>query len=150
MTVHFAHAGLIARDPDRLAAFYVEVLGGVSEVRRLHMSGAWLDRATGIDGAEASGLHVRLPGHGADGPTIEILSYAGASGPHQASAVNDLGLGHLAFEVHDVDAVGRDIVRAGGTMVGEPATTEIVGRGTLRVVFARDPEGNIIELLSWG
>jgi hypothetical protein len=29
------------------------------------------------------------------------------------------------------------------------ATTEVKGVGVLRVVYARDPEGNIVELQHW-
>ena len=35
---------------------------------------------------------------------------------------------------------------AGGSAVGQTATTEVSGIGRLRVVYARDPEGNIVEL----
>jgi hypothetical protein len=33
--------------------------------------------------------------------------------------------------------------------VGNIATTKVDAVGTLRVVYARDPEGNIVELQKW-
>lgn len=149
MAIRFAHTGLVARDPERLAEFYVDVLGGVARERRLEMQGPWLDHATGLTAARATGLHVALPGHERVGPTLEILRYDGNAGVPAERAVDHPGLGHLAFEVDDIDAVLAQVVGAGGRTIGEPADVIISGRGTLRVVFARDPEGNILELQTW-
>jgi hypothetical protein len=41
------------------------------------------------------------------------------------------------------------VIAAGGGAVGKVATTDVAGVGKLRVVYARDPEGNIIELQKW-
>jgi len=41
------------------------------------------------------------------------------------------------------------VIAAGGGAVGNIATTEVSGVGSLRVVYARDPEGNIVELQKW-
>jgi len=43
----------------------------------------------------------------------------------------------------------RAAIAAGGSVVGQIATTQVNGVGTLRVVYARDPEGNIVELQKW-
>ena len=41
------------------------------------------------------------------------------------------------------------MITAGGSTVGDVVTTQVDGVGFLRVVYARDPEGNIIELQKW-
>ena len=41
------------------------------------------------------------------------------------------------------------VIAAGGGTVGKIAVTEVDGVGVLRVVYARDPEGNIVELQKW-
>jgi len=51
--------------------------------------------------------------------------------------------------VDDVDKALQAVVAAGGGAVGEIATAEVKGVGLLRVVYARDPEGNIVELQKW-
>jgi len=51
--------------------------------------------------------------------------------------------------VDDVDKVLRAVIGAGGGAVGEIASAEVKGVGLLRVVYARDPEGNIVELQRW-
>jgi predicted enzyme related to lactoylglutathione lyase len=63
--------------------------------------------------------------------------------------VNEPGFGHMAFLVDDVDAALAAVRSAGGGAVGQISTTEVKGVGSLRVVYARDPEGNILELQHW-
>jgi len=63
--------------------------------------------------------------------------------------VNHCGFGHIAFAVDDVDQALQAVIAAGGGVVGKIATTELPGVGVLRVVYARDPEGNIVELQKW-
>jgi predicted enzyme related to lactoylglutathione lyase len=41
------------------------------------------------------------------------------------------------------------VIAASGSTVGNIVTTEVNRVGVLRVVYARDPEGNIVELQSW-
>jgi catechol 2,3-dioxygenase-like lactoylglutathione lyase family enzyme len=71
----FTHVNLIARDWKRLAQFYQEVFGCTPVPPERNYSGVWLDRATGVDNARIEGVHLRLPGHGNQGPTLEIFQY---------------------------------------------------------------------------
>jgi catechol 2,3-dioxygenase-like lactoylglutathione lyase family enzyme len=112
------------------------------------MSGAWLDQLTSLQNAHLSGIHLRLPGYGDDGPTLEIFSYDQLVEPELPSA-NQCGLGHIAFAVNDVDEALQAVIAAGGSTVGNIVTAEVDGVGVLRVVYAQDPEGNIVELQKW-
>jgi catechol 2,3-dioxygenase-like lactoylglutathione lyase family enzyme len=93
-------------------------------------------------------MHLRLPGGGPEGPTLEIYSYDDV-GLRPLSMPNETGYGHLAFSVDDVSAAVRDIVDHGGTLLGQIATSTVTGIGDLEVIYVRDPEGNIIELQTW-
>jgi len=75
-------------------------------------NGPDLERGTGIPGAELRGLHLRLPGHGDEGPTLEIFNYNFLE-EKPPVAVNRPGFGHIAFVVDDVPAA-RDAVLAAG------------------------------------
>ena len=48
------------------------------------LSGEWLDRATGLKNAHIKGIHLRLPGYGEGGPTLEIFQYD----PAKSSGIN--------------------------------------------------------------
>ena len=145
----YAHTNLTARDWRRLARFYQDVLGCLPRPPERDLSGPWLDELTGIEGAHLRGVHLALPGHGEGGPTLEIFSYDRMVEGGGTPLVNEAGFGHLAFQVDDVEAALRAVQAAGGGAVGRVATLEVPGAGSLRVVYARDPEGNILELQRW-
>jgi predicted enzyme related to lactoylglutathione lyase len=144
----FAHVNLIARNWRRLADFYSRVFGWEPVPPERDLSGAWLDSATGLAGARIRGAHLRLPGHGARGPTLEIFEYHQPA-ERPTTAVNRPGFGHIALTVADVAAALEAVVTAGGGTVGETVSTDISGAGRIRFVYATDPEGNVIELQEW-
>jgi len=112
------------------------------------MSGAWLDELTSLRDAHFTGVHLRLPGYGDDGPTLEIFSYDRLIESERPEA-NRCWFGHVALAVVDVDEALEAVIAAGGGAVGNIETTKVEGVGTLRVVYSRDPEGNIVELQKW-
>ncbi len=148
VTARYVHTNIVALDWRRLAAFYVEVLGCEPVPPERHLSGEWLQRATGLEGARIDGVHLRLPGFGEGGPTLEVFEY-GTPTARPASLPNRLGLGHLAFAVDDVASALDKVLAAGGTAVGEIVTLPVPGAGRVTLVYARDPESNIIELQRW-
>lgn len=149
MRISYRHTSIVARDWRALADFYVRALGCVPVPPARDFSGAWLDRGTGVAGARLRGAHLRLPGCGEDGPTLEIFSYE-RSRSRPATAADREGLAHLAFEVDDVEACERRVLECGGGRVGAEASHAVPGVGRLTFVYLADPEGNIIELQSWG
>jgi len=68
----------------------------------------------------------------------------------ELQSANQCGFGHIAFAVEDIGEALQAVIAAGGSTVGNIVTTEVDGgRCVLRVVYARDPEGNIVELQKW-
>jgi catechol 2,3-dioxygenase-like lactoylglutathione lyase family enzyme len=143
--LRYAHTNLIARDWRALGAFYERALGCIRLDPERDLSGAWLERATGVAGAHITGAHYRLPGGGSSGPTLEIFQY---EPPHEVPppGPNRLGFGHVAFAVPDVEAARAAVLAAGGTAVGTVESVAIESAGTITWTYVRDPEGNIIEL----
>jgi glyoxylase I family protein len=147
MSTRFAHTNIVARDPAGLIEFYCQALDCEVAAPEREISGEWLEQGTGLAGARIRGTHLRLPGHGTDGPTLEIFGMEDVvEGPERMA--NHLGLMHLAFEVDDVSESVDRIVAAGGRNLGTVAEVDVPGRGLLTTVYMRDPEGGVIELLS--
>ncbi len=117
----YGHTNLIAADWRALARFYEELFGCVPVPPERDYAGLELDRGTGVPGARMTGVHLRMPGHGPNGPTLEIYSYS-VQREHIPTAVNRPGFGHIAFEVTDVADARRQVLAAGGKAVGEVVT----------------------------
>ena len=68
--------------------------------------------------------------------------FAGAGHPSRASYPEALGLRHLAFRVHDIDAAVKTLAEKG--IAAEPIRTDaFTGE---RMTFIFDPDGQPIEL----
>ena len=144
----YSHTNIVARDWRALARFYESVFGCVPVPPERDYSGPVLEAGTGIAGAALAGVHLRLPGRGPDGPTLEIYTYSpGVDGPH--AAVNRPGLAHLAFEVASVEDARREVLSAGGGPVGEVVTLVTSAGTQVTWCYVTDPEGNIVELQAW-
>jgi len=146
--IRFAHVNIIARDWRRLAEFYEDVFGcePVSSERDHH--GPHTDAVTGIEDVRVTGRHLRVPGHGENGPTIELFTYNHQL-PPPTPAINRPGFAHIAFEVDDFEGVRRRVREWGGRDYAEKITIEIPGAGALTLLYMEDPEGNIVELQQW-
>jgi predicted enzyme related to lactoylglutathione lyase len=141
----FGHIGVIAKDPNRLAEFYMRVFGYAVSGPRRNLHGAALERGMGYPGAHVQGVHLRLPGD--DAPALEIITLERTVA--RGHEVDHEGLMHLCLVVDDIQATVAKIREEGGSTAGEIATITVSGVGTAQFVYARDPEGNFVELQSW-
>jgi predicted enzyme related to lactoylglutathione lyase len=146
----FGHVNVIATDWRRLADFYIGVFGCEFVPPERDYSGPDLEAGTGVAGARLVGGHFRLPGHGPEGPTLEIYEYADVVGPqHQPPMANRPGFGHLAFVVPDVRTAQEIVLAEGGSTVGSVVSLQTTDGRWVTWSYVTDPEGNIIELQSW-
>ena len=144
----FGHVNVVAHDWRALAAFYVRVFGCEPVGAERDIAGDWVERTTGVRGARITGRHNRLPGPRPDGPTREIFSDAEPTAQSPPTA-DRLGFAHIAFRVEDVPGTLERLLEAGGQELGEVVHADVAGESHLEVVYARDPEGNIVELQRW-
>jgi predicted enzyme related to lactoylglutathione lyase len=148
MPARYVHTNLIAHDFEKLATFYVNVFGCEPAQPKRILEGDWLEKGTGVRNARLRGQHLRLPGLGSEGPTLEIFQYDDVV-PQSVPVGNRAGFGHIAFAVDDVEEALRAVVRAGGSAHGDVVEEHVEGVGVLVFTYARDPEGNLVELQSW-
>ena len=144
----FGHVNLTGRDWRRLAAFYVDVFGCTLVPPERDFRSPDLDAATGLRDAHLSGAHLRLPGGGETGPTLEIFQYDDVE-DHPGAAVARPGWGHVAFQVPDVAGALESVVVAGGGRYGEIVTFATADGRHVTWCYATDPDGNIVELQAW-
>ncbi|MCX7552516.1 VOC family protein [Marinicella sp. S1101] len=146
--MRYAHTNLISHDWRKLARFYIDIFACEPVPPERNQSGEWLDQGTGIKNAALQGVHLRLHGHGENGPTLEIYQYSQTL-PQSPVQPNQRGIGHLAFEVDDIIEVITAVLAGGGEKQGDLTTKTVPGLGVLSFLYVRDPEGNLIELQNW-
>jgi catechol 2,3-dioxygenase-like lactoylglutathione lyase family enzyme len=133
-TVH--HVGTTVSDLDRAVDFYTDVLG-LEVLKRFTASGENFASGVGVPGA--TGHFAHLDG---DGVVVELVEYDPEGDDAAAENVNDTGAKHLAFGVDDVEGFYEDLPEDVETL-SEPQTSST---GTT-ILFVRDPDGNLIEIL---
>lgn len=146
--IRYTHTNLIAKDAAKLIEFYQKALDCRSIGETRNLTGDWLDRLTGIPNAHLTGEHLALPGYEGHGPTLEIFTYDRVEDA-SSGAVNSAGFAHIAFAVDDVPAALERVLACGGGVIGELVRSTYADGRTICVVYATDPEGNILELQSW-
>lgn len=148
MTARYGHTNLVARDWRALAEFYERLFGCEPVPPERDYAGPMLESATGVPGSGLRGIHLRLPGHGPDGPTLEIYEYDREE-DSMPPAANRPGWGHIAFAVEDVAASRDAVLSAGGGAVGEVVTLRTADGRHVTWCYVTDLEGNIVELQAW-
>ncbi len=127
------HVGLSVADLDAQRRFYSEALGLTEIEEEFAMAEAQI-RTTIL----------RSP----DGLKIELIERGGSAPQEFADPFDGAGTQgyfHWALYVDDLDAVFARLLTAGGTEVSAPAPAVRAGA---RFAYVKDPEGNLLELIS--
>jgi predicted enzyme related to lactoylglutathione lyase len=146
--IRYVHTNLIAKDWKKLAQFYIDVFECLPTHPERDISGDWIDKMTRIADVRIKGIHLKLPGYD-NGPTIEIFEYSKASDLATPPRINSYGFGHIAFHVTNVEETIEKLLVHGGSKYGSLIEKEIEKNGVLKAIYAKDPEGNIIEIQNW-
>jgi catechol 2,3-dioxygenase-like lactoylglutathione lyase family enzyme len=131
------HVGLTVGDLDRSVAFYGEFFG-LSTIGRNRIEGEAISEQTGLPGTVIE--TALLAG---ENTIVEFLCYHSPEGLPDAPRPCDVGAGHVCMVVDDVEAVLSRMRRAGVPCHAQPCS--LIGRE--RMVYVRDPDGIMIELL---
>ena len=148
MATRYAHVNIIANDWRKLCEFYEQVFECEPWSSERDHHGPHIDALTSMPGMRIQGRHLRVPGHGEHGPTLEIFTFS-RNEQDTPKHLNQPGFAHLAFEVDDVDAKRAQIKELGGGDYGQLVTIDIADAGKLTLIYMTDPEGNIVELQKW-
>lgn len=135
LTAH--HVGTTVADLDRAVEFYRDSLG-FELLAEFTVSGESFATGVGVPGATGNFAH--LDGGGV---RIELIEYDPEGTPCTAESVNQRGAKHMGFEVDDVTAFYEELP-ADVETVSEPQTTS----SGARILFVRDPEANLIEIIT--
>jgi catechol 2,3-dioxygenase-like lactoylglutathione lyase family enzyme len=134
------HVGIVVHDMERMLHFWRDSMG-LEVVIDFWEEGYFIDTVQGLSGVRLHMIKLRAP----DGSIVELLQdEAHPTPPAQRNDLCDRGIRHLAFTVADVEAAWKTLHREGCTTLSEPVTAP---DGKARLFFARDPEGNLMEIV---
>jgi glyoxylase I family protein len=148
MITKLNHANVIVSDLERSKKFYTEILG-LEVLMATEIDEAQFAKGVGISGAKVKGAFLQVPGT----PTvIEMFEY---TAPHRSKDLahdrlpSDVGIGHLAFEVDELDAVYERLKVRGVPFVSPPVTIPDSHKdvGGVRFCYFNDPDGILLELI---
>ena len=144
------HVNLVVGDMPKMIAFYRDVVG-LRLTKQATISGQWIDDVTGLVDVTADVAFLELPA----GPGIELLQYRTPQGtrPLGLGDPHTPGLRHIALRVKDIDSMAAAIRTAGFSLISPiqqvPAAQVDYAEVRKRLVYCRDPEGNLLELCSY-
>lgn len=132
------HVGLSVSNLDRSIAFYRDLLG-MEVVRRLPFGGEMYDAILGLKGTRGELALLRL-----GTAQLELFHFHSPEPVpgDQNRPVCNHGITHFCLEVADVGQEQARLSAAGVTFHSAP-----VSSSRAKATYARDPDGNVIELL---
>ena len=138
----FSHTGITVSDFNKAVRFYWEVFGcplvGVADSPPARVRGFF-----GVDAAEPHCKigWIRVPG----GATLEIFEFTPCQPPIDVPW-NRVGVTHISFNVRNLQRWYDYLIGRGVVCVSKPERSP---RGH-SFFFAKDPDGNLIELMDLG
>lgn len=140
MIVATRHVGIVVNDIEMSLKFWRDVMG-LDVAVDFREEGKFIDTVQHLDGVRLRMIKLTA----SDGSMIELLyDEAHPTDPPRANDLCDRGIRHIAFTVSDIEASWKTLRDAGCVVLSEPVTAP---DGKARLFFARDPEGNLMELV---
>jgi catechol 2,3-dioxygenase-like lactoylglutathione lyase family enzyme len=144
------HINLVVNDLDAMTRFY-ETLLGLKVSKRVTISGGWIDQTVGLKDVKADVAYL----DSASGPRVELIRYhSPPAPPHTVQPPNAYGIRHIAFRVDGIDAMVERLTQSRVkffSAVQDVPDSQVTYAGGVRkrLVYLRDPEGNVLELCEY-
>ena len=139
------HISVTVSDLDRSLAFYRDLLG-LEEVERHRLEGEGISTMAGKPSVIMQVVRLRAPG--TPGVLIDLQQYIVPKGEVSDAKLGDVGHSHICVGVPDVWAAYRELTEQGVEFISEPVRFDL-DFGVVYVVFFKDPDGYILELMQY-
>ncbi len=137
------HVSVTVSDMERSLVFYCDLLG-LKEVERHHLEGETISKMAGKPDVVME--VVRLEAPETQGVMLDLQQYVRPEGKMSEAQLGDVAHSHFCFGVPDVWAAYRELKAKGVEFVSEPVSFDLEW-GIVYVVFFKDPDGFILELM---
>ena len=140
MILNTRHVGIVVQDMEKCLHFWKDIMG-LEVAIDFWETGEFIDTLQHLSGVNLHMIKLRAP----DGSMIELLKdEAHPTPPAERNQLCDRGIRHIAFSVADVEAAWQRLRGHGCKVLSQPVTSP---DGKARLFFARDPEGNLMEIV---
>jgi catechol 2,3-dioxygenase-like lactoylglutathione lyase family enzyme len=141
------HIAVTVSDLDRSLSFYKDILG-FEEVERHLLEGETISTMAGKPGVVMQVVRLQAP----QGPQIllDLQQYVKPAGVVSNARLGMANHSHFCFGVENMDAAYKELKAKGVEFISAPVTFDLGedwDYGALRVVFLKDPDGFILELV---
>ena len=137
------HVSLTVSEMERSLAFYCDLLG-MKEVERHLLEGETISKMCGKP--EVVMRVVRLEAPDTPGIQLDLQQYIVPEGSVSDAQLGDAAHSHFCFGVPDVRAAYNELEAKGVEFISEPVSFDL-GWAIVHVVFFKDPDGFILELV---
>ena len=141
------HVAVTVSDLERSLPFYKEVLG-LQEIERHLLDGETISTMAGKPGVVMQVVRLACP----DTPDIliDLQQYIDPKGDVSNAALGMANHSHFCFGVDDLQATCGELQKKGVEFISAPVSFDLGedwDYGVVKVVFFKDPDGFILELM---
>ena len=141
------HVAVTVSDLERSLPFYKEVLG-LQEIERHLLDGETISTMAGKPGVVMQVVRLACP----DTPDIliDLQQYIDPKGDVSNAALGMANHSHFCFGVDDLQATCDELQKKGVEFISAPVSFDLGedwDYGVVKVVFFKDPDGFILELM---
>ena len=132
--------GIVVEDLDKCLTFWRDVMG-LKVAADFREEGEFIDTVQNLEGVKLHMIKLTAP----DGSMIELLKdESHPTPPPDRNRMCDRGIRHIAFTVENVQQSWDTLNKEGCDVLSRPV---VAPDGKARLFFARDPEGNLLEIV---
>lgn len=137
------HTGFTVRSLDRSIAFYRDLLG-FEVVFRWNPQAPYIRELVGYPDVDLHAAVLKIPNSDV---FLELLEYRDIPETSVDMANGNIGNGHIAFNVDELDPLYERLKQSGVKSVSPPVTPTIGPNRGGRAVYLIDPDGFRVELI---
>ena len=137
------HTGFTVSSLERSLGFYRDLLG-LELVFQWNPQAPYLGELVGYPQVDLHAAILRIPG---SDTFLELLEYRNVEGVPVDMRNGNVGNGHIAFTVDELDPLWERLAAAGVKSISPPVTPTIGPNKGGRAVYCIDPDGFRVELI---
>jgi len=140
MILSIRHTGLVVADLERSLHFWCDVLG-FKLLKQMHESGPHIDAMMGLHNVSVITAKLAAP----DGNILELLNFdSHLDASSWQGFPYSTGFTHIALSVDNLDLLFLELASEGVTF---PAVPQLSPDGSVKVIYAKCPDGVLVELV---